>query len=252
MLRFKNVFPIFSLFFLLSLLILFFFQTPLTKPLQTLTLPIQKWAFQKFTPAPDELTPQEKLQEENNDLKTQLAKTKELERDNQALRDQFEVSDPLPRTLLPAAIIGFDTDQVVIDKGTVDMVQIGDTIVIKNNLIGRITKISPRVSSVTLLSDPSTSLTVETVKNSAIGVIKSQGGDSMYLDNVVLSDKLEKGELVATKGDMDVNGQGIPPGIIIGKIESINKKASSLFQQAKIRSLVDISKARIVFVMTQK
>lgn len=70
------------------------------------------------------------------------------------------------------------------------------------------------------------------------------------LDNVVLAEGLEKDDLVSTKGDTDENGLGFPPDLVVGKIVSVNKKASNLFQSADIRSLVDFNKLETVFVIT--
>ena len=71
----------------------------------------------------------------------------------------------------------------------------------------------------------------------------------MVLDNVVLSDTIENTDLVETKGDVDANGNGYPPHLIVGKILSVNKKTSALFQSALVGSLVDVSKLDVVFVM---
>jgi rod shape-determining protein MreC len=69
--------------------------------------------------------------------------------------------------------------------------------------------------------------------------------------NVVLSEKLEKDDLVRTKGDVDERGQGFPPDLIVGKIISVNKQPSALFQSAEVKSLVDFSRLSTVFVITQ-
>jgi rod shape-determining protein MreC len=248
--RAKSILPIFLLFIVLSLL-LFFFRNPLTGVLQNITLPIQKWVFQTYSPTHRILSPQEKLTEENNALRTQLAQTKELERDNKALRDQFELANPSPRTLVPADVIGANEDILILDRGDADKITQGDIVVLKDNLLGKITKVTPHISVVTLISHPSTSFTAQTVKTQANGVIKSQGGDTITLNNVVLSDKLEKDDIILTKGDVDQKGFGFPPKLVVGKIISVNKKASDLFQQAQVRSLVDLTNVRMVFVKTK-
>lgn len=191
------------------------------------------------------------LRDENTALRTQLVKMQELERDNSALRNQFQTANPESRNLLPATVIGMNANEITIDKGSEDAVQKGDIIVLKDNLIGKVAKISPHVSIVTLITDPATSFTAQTSKTAAIGVVKAQGGDTITFENVVLSDKLEKDDMVITKGDIDENGGGYPPKLIVGKVVSVNKKASNLFQSAQIKSLIDMSKIRMVFVVTK-
>ena len=70
------------------------------------------------------------------------------------------------------------------------------------------------------------------------------------IKNVVLSDKLTVSDLVLTKGDIDL-GRGYPPDLIVGKIVSVDKKASSLFQSAQVISLVDITRVPIVFIILE-
>jgi rod shape-determining protein MreC len=250
--RAKSVFPVFLLLVVISVLILFFFQGILIKPLQTMTLPIQSWMFGTFAQVSTSSGSVEELQEQNNELRKQLAKMRELERDNKALHDQFQTTNPVAKDLLPARVIGVHEDQVMIDKGVDDQVDVGDIVVLKDNLVGKIDKSSPHVSVVKLITHSTTSFTAETAKTTAIGVVKSQGGDSITLENVVLSDKLEKDDLVVTKGDVDERGGGFPPDLVVGKIISVNKKDSNLFQSAQIKSLVDFNKIRMVFVVTNR
>lgn len=247
--RVKAVFPIFLLFLFFSFLILLFFQNPLTTGLQFITLPIQKWTF--GSQSQEMLTPQQQLQQENNQLRAQLAKMQEIARDNQALHDQFQTTNPSPQQLLPADIIGMQQNTMIIDKGNQDKVHAGDVVVVKDNLIGKVTKTTAQSSLVTLLSDESTSFTAKTAKTQAAGIVLAPAGGSIILGNVVLTDKLEKNDVVMTKGDLDLQGHGFLPDLVVGKIVSIDKQASSLFQAAKLQSLVDVSQLRMVFVMRQ-
>jgi len=246
----KAVFPIFSIFLFLSILILFFFQNPLTAGLQMITLPIQQWTFGIRSKPTDIPASQQQLQEENSQLRVQLAQMQEVQKDNQALHDQFQTTTPTPQKLLPANVVGTQQNALLIDKGDQDAIHKGDVVVYKNNIVGKVASTTPHISLVTLLTDPSTSFTAETVKTSASGIVKAQDGGSIVLDNVVLTDKLEKNDIVITKGNLDMQGNGFPPELIVGKIISIDKQASSLFQSAKVQSLVSVGQLRMVFVMT--
>jgi rod shape-determining protein MreC len=249
--RVKAVFPIFLILLILSLFILFFFQNPLTAGLQSITLPIQQWAFLASIKPTGMLTPQQQLLQENNQLRVQLAQMQEIKKDDQALHDQFQITTPPPQKLLPANVIGSQQNALLIDKGSSDSLNLGDVVVIKDNLIGKIIKVTSHISLVTLLTDPSTSFTAQTTTTSANGIVRALDGGTIVLANVVLSDKLEKNDIVVTKGDLDLHAHGYPPRLVVGKIVSIDKQASSLFQAAKIQSLVNVTQLRMVFVMTQ-
>jgi len=218
--------------------------------LQIITLPIQEWAFGMTLKPTGTLTPQEQLQQENNQLRVALAQMQELQKDNQALHDQFQTTTPAPQKLLPAEVVGLQQTYILIDKGSSDGLHIGDVVVVKNNLIGTIEKVTSHIAQVKLLSDPSTSFTAQSAKTSANGVVQAIDGGTIIFTNVVLSDKLEQNDIILTKGDRDSHGNGFPPNLVVGKIISIDKQASSLFQAAKIQSMVDVSNLRMVFVMT--
>jgi rod shape-determining protein MreC len=193
----------------------------------------------------------QQLQQENDQLRSQLAQMQEVQKDNQALHDQFITSNPSPHKLLPVEVIGDQQNALLIDNGEQEGIHTGDVVVVKDNLIGKVSETTPHISLVMLLSDPSTSFTAETAKTSARGIVKAQDGGNSIFDNVVLTDKLETNDVVMTKGGLDGHGKGYPPDLIVGKIVSVDKQASSLFQSARIQSLVDISQLRMVFVMTQ-
>ena len=246
--RVKAGFPLFSILLLISLLIFFFFQNPLTGILQLIMLPVQKSVYMSGTRST--LTTSQ-LQQENNQLRQQLAQMQELQRNNQALNDQFKTTIPEPQSLLPADVVGLAQNALYIDKGEKDGIRLGDIVVVNNNLIGTVGKITPHISLVKLLSDPTTSFTANTVKTSADGIVGSVDGGNVILANVVLSQKLEINDIVVTKGTLNAQAEGYPPNLVVGKIVSVDKQASSLFQAAKLQSLVNISQIQMVFVITQ-
>ena len=215
---------------------------------EQMTIPLQRMTFGIFHQN-NNLSSEEKLKAENAKLLTLLAKQNELEKENKALHDQFETSNPAPTKLLSATIVGTNDDQIIIDKGASDALKIGEIIVYKDNLVGKIVNVSQHLSIVNLVTRDDTVFTAKSAKTDTLGVVKGTGGETILFGNVVLSDKLEKDDLVVTKGDLDSKGQGYPPGLIVGKIISVNKKASNLFQQADVKSLVNFSKLNTVFVM---
>ena len=222
------------------------------------TVPVQRLTFDVFHRK--DFTPAEKLKDDNAKLSAQLAKQKELERENQALRDQFQTAVIPAKKLLPAHIIGLisfipgvsPVDEIIIDQGEGNGVKVGSIAVYKDNLVGRIVKTSSHMSVIHLLTRKDASFTATTTKTKALGVIKGKEGENLLLDNVVLSDKLEKDDLVVTRGDIDNKGTGYPPDLVVGKIVSVNKKTSALFQTAEVESLVDFERLSVVFIIVEE
>lgn len=204
-----------------------------------------------------------KIAAENKVLISKLVALQKYAAENSALRDQFETATPNSQSLLPAGVVsapsfvpGISTPEyLVIDRGEKDGVKVGSAVVVKDNLIGKVTQVAGSFSKVMLVSNPSISLSAKTISVKgeagvgALGVLKGDGGESLILNNVLLSDSLSVGDYVTTKGDLEIDNTGYPPSLIVGKIASVEKKSSDLFQRAKVRSLIDFSRLTTVFVV---
>lgn len=199
----------------------------------------------------------EKLRAENLELKEQLVKSKTFENDLRILESQLAETVAAPEKLLKAYIIGsdihypgFNPTQIVIDIGKTQGVTKGQAVVFKNYLVGITHNVTSNRTTVLLVNNAGNSFTVKTFKTNALGVIKGEK-NGINLVNVVLSEKLERDDLVLTKGEINIEGAGIPPGLIVGKISSIDKKPSALFQSARITPLIDNSRLSMVFVIAK-
>lgn len=200
------------------------------------------------------------LKSENNMLTQKLINQTRLAEDNKALRDQFEAQNPKSLDLMEADVIGAPgfipgisiPEAFVLDRGENDGVKIGQAVVYEDNLIGKVVKTSAFLSSVALISNSSSFFTAKTMSTQALGVVKGQGGGGIILDNVMLSDTLQKQDVVLTKGDVSDLGIGIPPDLVVGEIVSVSKFPSDLFQKANLKSKLDFNKLTKVFIINNQ
>ena len=199
-----------------------------------------------------------KIKEENRELVKKIVSQSVLQKENSALHDQFATTSIRSKILLPAKIIaapsfipGISSPQnFIIDKGTSDSVRVGNAVIYKDNLVGKVTEANLYFSKVTLLTDPSFSLTVKTLRTRSSGVVKGKGEKQMILDNVLQSDDIKVSDIILTTGDQDIKGLGLPPDLIVGKLISVNKKPSNLFQKGEVVSFLDFLSLSTVFVVT--
>lgn len=229
--------------------------TFVTSSLAIVTRPIQQLVFRSFPSDPK----YKKLEQENRQLTKQLVELETLKQDNAALRDQFQAGKIKSNMLLPSSVIAAPAfipgvtlpEELIIGSGSDDGVKIGQAVIVKDYLVGRIIRVSRRVSAITLISNRAFSLGVKTVQTNAPGIIKGKGEQELTLGNALLSDELKVSDIVVTLGTIDQQGVGIPPGIIVGTITSVDKKPSALFQKANVKSSLSFSKLSTVFVITQ-
>ncbi len=266
MLKKRALVNAFLVVFVLSILLLILSNIGLlngfSSIISKITTPVQKSVYSTFglilqKGSDDDF---KKLQEENLLLTKKLIDQEKLKEDNQALRDQFQTASPKSTELLPCKVISFPSfipnvsipETLIIDKGTSDSLKIGQAVIFKDNLVGKVAKTLSNKSLVYLVTHPSLNFTAEILNSNTTGVIKGLGGGEMVLDNVLLSDNLEKDEIVLTKGDLTMENVNFPQGLIVGKITAIDKNPSALFQTAGVKSLIDLSNLTTVFVILEK
>ena len=197
-----------------------------------------------------------KLKDENLILASSLVDQEKLQKENAALLSQFQQQELPTISLLPSKIVsapgfipGVTTPaSFILDKGRKDNVNVGDSVVVKNNLVGKVSKVSSHLSKVDIVTNPSVSFTAKTTSG-IIGVVKGGGGDKITLDNVLPSGNLKINDLVLTKGDVNIDGIGIKGDLIVGKIQSIEKVPTAIFQRAEVKSLVNFTKLSAVFII---
>jgi len=193
------------------------------------------------------------LRAENLDLLSKVGDFEKLKKENAALSDQFQTSYPQSAQLLEASVVGAPDfvpgisvpNIFILNKGTEDNVKEGSAVVVKDNLVGVVLQASTSLSKVNLVNNPSFSFTAKT-ESGAVGVIKNT--DTLTLDNILLSENITVGELVLTKGDINSSGVGIPQDLVVGKVISVEKNPSNLFQKAKVESFVNFGSLSTVFI----
>jgi rod shape-determining protein MreC len=199
----------------------------------------------------------ESLQKENANLRKQLVDIHALQADNAALRDQFETTVPSTNTLLPVQVVGMGNaipnisfpENIIIHAGKKERVNSGNVVIVKNEVVGSVAAVSDHYSVVQLVSSKQSSFPAITSASQAIGVAKGNGNGDIILDNVLLSQYLQVNDTVVTKGNQDIQGKGFPPDLLIGKIVSVDKNPSSLFQKARILPLISFDQLTTVFVV---
>lgn len=257
--RRKYFFPTFLIFIFFCLVLFFVGKTPvgffLNSTISNIFAPVQKTFFN--------LTQNiggmgnNKLNQENIELTKKLVDQKRLETENLALHDQFQTTTLKSSDLLPAQIIGAPSfipnmtipEELILNKGSNDGVKKGQAVVYMNNLVGEINQVQSDRSSVELIGSSILTFAAKSLHNNVIGVIRGKSQGEMIFDNVLLSDKIVIGDMIVTKGDQDLQGNGLLPDLIVGKIIGVDKNPSSLFQNGNVKSLLDLNKLTMVFVV---
>ena len=238
----------------------FNFLDPIKRPIQSSTVPIQLTLYNLKLRTENAVRTLAEigelrgknldLEEENAKLFAENAKLSLLEEENEALRNQLGAVSTKDQELIVAKVIGespvVSKKLLLIDKGEIHGIKKGMVVVVGNIYFGEIYSVSPRTSSIQLVSDPENkipAITDKKVKGIAVGQFSAE----VELTNLVQGDKLNEGDIVYTTGE-----GGYPSGLVIGKIKEIKKVEKDLFQKGVVELLINPSSLSIVFVVAEK
>jgi len=198
------------------------------------------------------------LKRENAALKKTVA---ELREENSLLREKaiaserlqnlLQFSKKIPRSMVPAQIIGIDPASwfrtILIDKGTNQGVNRGMAVVSPEGIVGHVLQASPRYAKVLLITDFNSSVDAVVQRSRAKGLVVGNGENRCLLKYAERTQDIHVGDRVVTSG----LGGRYHKGLMIGKISKIEKKSYGLFQHAEIILSVNFSKLEEVFVITE-
>jgi len=184
------------------------------------------------------------LREENNLLREKAIA-------NERLRNLLRFSKKIPRSMLPAQIIGIDPSSwfrtILIDKGTKHGVKRGVAVVSPEGIVGHVLQTSHHYGKVLLITDFNSSVDAVIQRSRAKGVVEGNGENLCRLKYASRTQDIQLGDKVVTSG----LGGRYPKGLMIGKISKIEKKSYGLFQHAEIMLSADFTKLEEVFVIAE-
>jgi rod shape-determining protein MreC len=192
----------------------------------------------------------EELLRQNQQLLAENASLKDLENENNLLREQLKL---LPRNqfnLEASTVIGQDLrglgNWIEIDKGERNGIKKGMPVIVSNGiLVGKVDEVFSNISKIILISNPQSNINAVDENTGAKGIIKGEFGLGTVLDMVLETDSLNKGDQIITSGI----GENMPRGLLIGKANEISQSQDRLFQKAIVTSATKFSSLQFVFVI---
>ncbi len=198
----------------------------------------------------------DELQKDVSALQVRLALLNEIEDENRRLRELLEMSPREEWETATGRVIQrvFTTTPqspfltVTLDVGSDRGVDVGQSVVQGESLVGKIIDVGSDFSRVLLLLDPSCRLAGKTQRTGEQGILQGDGQGGFILKYVDLSADLKKGDQVVS-----ASGEGnYPSGIDVGTIVNIERSAIDLFQTAQIRPSARYSSLGELFVLVAK
>ena len=195
------------------------------------------------------------LEQINANLLVENFRLREVERENQQLRELLNFAETRPGLELRGAqivarVIGQESnnflDFIMLDLGTQHGVDVGMPVVTPQGLVGRISEVTDTTSKVLLITDPSSAVNAILQSSRVNGVVRGEPSGGLVMDYIPQGVLFSVGEIVLTSG----LGGNFPKGIPIGQVVDIKQRDIDVFQRAIVQPTVDFSSLELVMVVT--
>jgi rod shape-determining protein MreC len=204
----------------------------------------------------------EKLREEVQDLRRDLAQAQTAQRDAKQLRGLvgLQRQDGFPQGTEPvtARVIARSPtvwySSIKIDKGSSDGVRVDQPVIASGGLAGKITRVTGGTAEVTLVTDAESAVSAQVMPQGANGIVKPEVGnpDDLLLDFVEKGSKIKTGQTVVTSGFSSSEGLEslFPRGIPVGRVKKIDRSELDIYQTVHIEPFAELKRMDFVQVLT--
>ena len=191
-----------------------------------------------------------RLAQEHLTASSQLQQLGLLQSENEHLRKLLGARERLASRTSFAEVLYAARDpfsrRIWIDKGSQDDVQAGQPVIDGNGVVGQVTRVTPWLSEVTLITDKGHLVPVQNTRNGIRAVLGGTGNDgTLELKFVPLNADFENGDTLVTSGIDGVYPRGLP----VAQVVNVERNASFLFARINCKPLGGVSSHRQVLVV---
>lgn len=195
------------------------------------------------------------LQQINDSLLVENFELREVERENQSLREMLDFAQTRPGLDLRGAqivarVIGRESnnflDYIMLDLGQQHGVTVGMSVLTDQGLVGRISEVTDTTSKVLLITDSSSAINAILQSSRLNGVVRGTPSGDLVMDYIPQGAQFSIGEVVLSSG----LGGRVPKGIPIGQVIEIRQRDIDVFQQAVVEPTVDFQRLELVMIVT--
>lgn len=205
----------------------------------------------------ESLSTRRALQEENASLRTQylllksqVQKLSALESENIRLRELLDSSFQVGERVLVAELMSVDLDpykhQIGINKGDLNEVYAGQSLLDQDGVMGQIVGVGPLSSTAMLITDPAHAIPVQVNRNGLRTIALGTGSiDRLELPYIPNNADIRPGDLLVTSG----LGGRFPPGYPVAEVTLIEHDPGHAFARVSAVPLAHLDRSREVLLV---
>lgn len=187
-----------------------------------------------------------KNEKEISELKAKISSLFEENKEQKRL-----LSAPLPKNwqFLTVKVISTEGENLNVNVGKKEGIKEGMIAVLGESYLGKVGRVSEKISEIKLGSDIDVKLVVKVVSETdgnilGKGLLVGRGQGRMRIEQILLSENVKKGDLVLT------NLEG--GDLLVGKIEEITEVKGEPFKAAQVKRLFNPEELNTIFLVRGK
>lgn len=194
----------------------------------------------------------ESLRKENIDLLSKLSNLQSLEIENEKLKSQIGSKVTVKENKVLASVTSMNNyltpTEITINIGKNSGVAIGNSVILSDFLVGKVSEVGENKSQVTLLSSNKYSYIVTNKELSAKGNLTLNSSNELIMSLVLPGEIIKVGDLIVT----DSSNTDVMKNLIIGEVSEIRNSQNGFNKDIVITRSLDYSKLDLVFVVVAK
>jgi len=196
------------------------------------------------------LTENQLLKKENIQLYSKVQQTYKLEAENKRLFELLKAKPEDGKNFIFADIIAVNQDndkhQIIINKGSMDGIELGAAIADSKGIIGHIVRDQVLASEVLLISDPEHGIPIEIARNGLRAIAIGIGSyDEIILNNLPNNSDIKINDVLITSGLGGRYPEGYPVAII-SNIERVKGDSYLSIGAKPIANLKNINEVLVI------
>ena len=196
------------------------------------------------------LTENQLLKKENIQLYSKVQQTYKLEAENKRLFELLKAKPEDGKNFIFADIISINQDsdkhQIIINKGSMDGIELGAAIADSKGIIGHIVRDQVLASEVLLISDPEHGIPIEIARNGLRAIAIGIGSyDEIILNNLPNNSDIKINDVLITSGLGGRYPEGYPVAII-SNIEKVKGDSYLSIGAKPIANLKNINEVLVI------
>ena len=188
------------------------------------------------------------LERELLSLRGEVSRYEAVLRENTRLRELLESGARLQRDRLLAELVGTSVApiEIVVNKGRLSGVGVGQTVIDSAGLFGQVVATSALTSRILLITDPTHAVPVRVLRNGVTGIAAGAGRGRLRMKDVGVTVDIVEGDRLLTSG----LGGRFPDGYPVGVVESVDRDPTEPFAEIAVRPYAALETSRQVLVIS--